>query len=238
MTIVLQRLADNGLTLNKEKSKLFKESVEFLGYKVDKSGLSVPESRINAINKIKIPSNVSEVKSFMGLVTYYSKFVPNLAKLAHPLYKFLEKDQKWIWAHEQNQAVNDIKAVILSKNILSHYDPTLKLVLCTDASAVGISGILSQLDANGKERPLAFCSRTLSTTEMKYSAIDKEALAIVYSVKYFHQYLYGQEFVLKTDHKPLVSIFGEKKKVYLSCQPIGCNAMQYFYKVIITKFSI
>lgn len=143
MTIVLQRLADNGLTLNKEKSKLFKESVEFLGYKVDKSGLSVPESRINAINKIKIPSNVSEVKSFMGLVTYYSKFVPNLAKLAHPLYKFLEKDQKWIWAHEQNQAVNDIKAVILSKNILSHYDPTLKLVLCTDASAVGISGILA-----------------------------------------------------------------------------------------------
>ncbi|XP_050059397.1 uncharacterized protein K02A2.6-like [Aphis gossypii] len=136
-----------------------------------------------------------------------------MSSLANPLYALLKANVKFYWGPEQERAFVGIKKQLLSKTILTHYDTTLELVLACDASPKGIGAVLSHKFPNKVEKPIAFASRTLSKSEQGYSQLDKEALALVYGVKYFHQYLYGRSFILKTDHKPLISIFGEKKVI-------------------------
>lgn len=225
---VVQKLADSGLTLNKNKCSLFKDSVQFLGFKIDKNGISIPEEKVSAIKEIPCPQNVTELKSFLGLVTYYCKFISKLANLASSLYALLRKDSKWKWSNREMIAFKNIKSAITTACSLAHYDPKLELVLNTDASAVGVSGVLSQRSEGNVDIPIAFCSRALTPAERQYSVLDREALALVFSVKYFHQYLYGNKFTLMTDHRPLISIFGDKK---------GIPSM-YFYKLICIKFSM
>lgn len=211
LELVLQKLSEVGLTVNRDKCKFFKNEIEFLGYNVNKDGISIPESKCKAIKVIKQPTNVTELKSFLGFITYYAKFVPKLSLISAPLYRLLKKDQQWVWGKTEEKSFNDIKSAICSNCVLAHYDPSLVTLVSTDASNVGIAGVLSQVDSKGDERPVAFCSRSLSPAERKYSVLDKEALALVYSVKYFHQYLYGREFRLRTDHRGLIYIFGETK---------------------------
>lgn len=118
--LVLQKLCDNGLTLKKEKCQFFQNSIEFLGFKIDKNGISVPLSRIQAISAIKTPSNVTMLKSFLGLVTYYTKFIHNMSQLASPLYMLLKKDQPWVWTNSQENSFTKIKEAITSSCVLSH----------------------------------------------------------------------------------------------------------------------
>lgn len=208
---VLEKLKTVGLTVKTEKCEFFKDKIQFLGYEVSKDGLKIPKSRINALQNIPPPTNVTELKSYLGMVTYYAKFVPNMATIASPLYKLLTKDNKWKWEEKQIQAFNKIKDIILSDKILVHYNPENPLILTCDASPVGISGILSHRFPSGEERPIGFASRSLSKAETNYSQIDREALAIVFAVKYFHQYVYGRQITLRTDNKALSLIFNEKK---------------------------
>ncbi|KAL1447868.1 hypothetical protein WDU94_005423 [Cyamophila willieti] len=210
--LVVDKLMGVGLTLNKDKCLLYKNSIDFLGYSISKDGVSIPKHRISAISDMKCPGNVSELKSFLGMVTFYCKFIPKMSKLANPLYLLLRKDAHFKWTKIQEKSFNDIKEAIVNSCTLSHYDPNCKLVVNTDASAVGIAGVLSQVK-DKKIVPLAFCSKSLNKAELRYSVLDKEALAIVFTIRYFHQYLYGQAFVLNCDHKPLVTIFGEKKAI-------------------------
>jgi hypothetical protein len=114
---------------------------------------------------------------------------------------------------EQNKAFANIKNNLLSKTVLTHYDTTLELVLACDAISKGIGAVLSHRFPYKLEKPIALASRTLSKSEQRYSHLDKEALALVYGVKYFQQYLYGRPFILKINHKPLISIFVEKKGI-------------------------
>jgi len=174
--------------------------------------LHIPEERVNAIAQVKTPENVYQLKAFLGLVNYYGKFFRNMSSLASPLYSLLKANVKFYWGPEQNKAFINIKNHLMSKTILTHYDTTLELVLACDASPNGIGAVLSHRSPNREEKPIAFASRTLSKSEQGCSQLDKEALALVFGVKYFHQYLYGRPFILKTDHKPLISIFGEKKR--------------------------
>ncbi|XP_060881536.1 uncharacterized protein K02A2.6-like [Metopolophium dirhodum] len=190
---VLERLGSVGLTVRKDKCKLFQDSVTFLGYKIDKDGLHVPEARVIAITSVPIPCSVTQLKAFLGLL--------------------LKKDIPFVWGKDQNKAFNEIKSAILSNEILIHYNPKWPIIIACDASPTGIEAVLSHKLPDGTEKPIAFTSRTLNKAERAYAQIDKEALAIVNSVKYFHQYVYGREFILRTDHKPLVVIFGPKKGI-------------------------
>ena len=133
--------------------------------------------------KVPQPRNVAELKSFLGMVNYYSKFLPNLSTTISPLYALLKKNSRWQWSKECSQA---------------------------DASSYGVGAVLTQVSEKGTERPIAFASRTLSDAEQNYAQIEKEALAIIFGVKRFHVYLYGRKFLLLTDHKPLTTIFGPK----------------------------
>ncbi|XP_062605742.1 uncharacterized protein K02A2.6-like [Saccostrea cucullata] len=153
------------------------------------------------------------LRSFLGIVNYYARFIPNLSTVLHPLYNLLEKDRKWCWSKDCEEAFKTVKKLITSDEVLTHYDPNLPLCLATDASPYGLGAVLSHIMPNGEERPIAYASRSLSTYEKNYSQIEKEALGIIWGVKRFNTYVYGRSFRLITDHEPLISIFGPKKGI-------------------------
>ena len=207
---VLRRLAENGVTVKMEKCSFMCKSIEYLGHVIDKHGVHAAPDKVKAVLEAPLPTNVQQLRSFLSLVNYYSKFLPNLATMIKPLNRLLEKNVKWEWSSECDAAVKVVKQKLVSAKVLVHFDPSLPITLATDASAYGLGAVLSHVTPQGDEKPIAFALRTLTATECNYSQIEKEALAIIFGIKKFHQYLYGQRFSLITDHKPLTTIFGPK----------------------------
>ncbi|KAL0810732.1 hypothetical protein ABMA28_010054 [Loxostege sticticalis] len=207
LQLVLQKLKESGLKIKLSKCVFLAKEVSYLGYVVSREGIKADPSKIEAIQKIQKPRNVSELRSFLGLVNFFSKFIHNLGPRLVPLYNLLRKGVEWSWNKECERTFIEIKSLLTSTQVLIHYDPNKPLILTCDASARGIGGVLSQPGRQG-ERPVAYVSRTLTEAERNYSQIHREALAIIFCVKKLHQYLYGRKFTLRTDHKPLVSIFG------------------------------
>ena len=134
-----------------------------------------------------------------------------MSTLTKPLNELLEQGWKWLWTPECEDAFGVLKNALTSDNLLMHYDPDMPLKMDCDASSVGLGTVISHVFPNGDEWPIAYASRTLSASECNYSLIEKEALAIVFGIKKFHQYLYGRKFTLVTDHQPLTTIFGPKR---------------------------
>ena len=172
-----------------------------------------PQDKIDAVVHAPQPGNKQELRSFLGLVNYYHRFLPNLATAASPLNKLLEQNRKCVWSEESQAAFAKVKELITSDLVLTHYDPKLPVKLACDASPVGIGAVLSHVMEDNAERPIAYASRTLSKTERNYSQIDKEALTLIWGVKKFYQYLFGRHFTLVTDHQPLTSIFNPRKGI-------------------------
>ncbi|KAJ0171196.1 hypothetical protein K1T71_013395 [Dendrolimus kikuchii] len=224
--LVLQRLQDAGLTLQKSKCEFFKDQINYLGYVIDKSGLKKSPEKVKAIVNAPLPNNVNQLQSFLGLVNYYRNFVANASSILTPLFDLLKKGTKWQWHDEHNKAFVSIKEMLSSEQILAHFNPNAKIILTVDASPTGLGAILSQIEGNGPERPISFASRTLNAAEKRYSQIQKEATAIIFGVRRFHQYLYGRSipFILRTDHKPLISIFGRFKGI----PEVSANRLQRY----------
>ena len=208
---VLHRLKDAGVKLKKSKCFFLLPSVEYLGHTISSEGLHTSDAKVNGILKAPAPTSVSELWSFLGLINYYGKFLPDLATTLAPLYTLLQKKKKWPWGQSQQNAFEQVKKLLKSSRVLVHFNDDLPLVLACDASPYGLRAVLSHRMPNGDERPVGFASRTLTVAEKKYSQLDKEALAIVFGVNKYHQYLYGRKFELKTDHKPLTHIFSPSK---------------------------
>ena len=208
---VLHRLEQNNLRIKKSKCEFFKDSVEYLGHCVDAQGLHTLPSKVEAILRAPDPENLQQLRSFLGLLNYYGKFIPNLASMVHPLNQLLQKDAKWTWTPDCAEAFLAAKQALNSSKVLAHYDPSLPITLAGDASAYGIGSVISHVLPDGSEKPIAFASWTLSSSEKNYYQLEKEALSLVFGVKKFHQYLYGRKFTLITDHKPLLTILGPKK---------------------------
>jgi len=210
---VLKIFLDNNLHIKSSKCSFAQDSVSYLGFCVDKNGIHKTKKKVEAIKNIKIPNSVTELKSFLGLVTFYGRFVPSLSTLAAPLYQLLRKEVKFVWSTKCRDAFNSLKEELCSERFLTHYRPDLPLRLACDASATGIGAVLSHLFHDKRELPIAYASRTLQKAELNYSQIDKEALSIIFGVKHFHYYIFGRYFDLVTDHKPLLTIFGEKSEL-------------------------
>ena len=205
---VLSRLDGVGARLRKEKCSFFSPQIEYLGHLINEKGLHPTPSKIKAIIDAPAPPTVTELKSFLGLLNYYCKFLPYLSSTLHPLYSLLQK-----WGPEEKETFQKAKALLSSPRLLVHFDPEKKLVLSCDASAYGLGVVLSLLMEDGAEQPISYASCTLTSAVKKYSQLDKEALAIVYGVTKFHQYLYGRDFTLFTDHKPLTYLFSSDRAV-------------------------
>lgn len=208
---VLRRLADAGLKLKKEKCSFFQDNINYLGHVVSKDGLTKSKERIEAVVKAPVPVNITETRAFCGLVNYYAKFMRNLSCKMSPIYRLLQKNVPFIWDKECESAFAYIKDEIVKSVVLAHFNPENPISLTTDASSYGISGVLSQTLPSGEEKPVAFCSRTLSKAEQNYSVVEKEGLAVIFSVLKFFNYLIGYDFIIKTDHKPLLGLFGENR---------------------------
>ncbi|XP_031332533.1 uncharacterized protein K02A2.6-like [Photinus pyralis] len=207
LELVLGRLAKYNIRVNLSKCEFLKDKIEYCGYVIDKVGIHKSKAKIEAIQKVKIPTNKTELRAFAGLVNYYGRFMQNLSSTLHPLYKLLKKDIPFKWNKECQKAFEIVKSQIQSPKVLVHFDPKLPLVLATDASPYAVGAVLSHTFPDGSERPICFASQTLTTVQQKYAQIDKEAYSIVYGVKKFFYYLFGRNFTLYTDHKPLVHIF-------------------------------
>ncbi|XP_026046823.1 uncharacterized protein K02A2.6-like [Astatotilapia calliptera] len=210
---VLTRLEKHGVRVKLSKCHFLQSSVEYLGHRIDRDGLHPLEEKVAAIANAPEPTNVTELKSFLGLLNYYSRFLENPSTILQPLHNLLRKDAKWIWTMECAKAFRDAKSLLLQNKVLVHYSTNLPLKLACDASPYGLGAVISHVMENGEERPVAFASRTLTEAERKYAQIEKEALAIIFGVKKFHKYLYGRKFTLITDHKPLLAILGPKSAV-------------------------
>ena len=210
---VLSRLKEVGLRLNRRKCLFLQPSVTYLGYRIDAEGLHPTECKIQAINNAPRPQNLTELKSYLGLLTYYGKFIPNMSTLLAPLYQLLKSSTGWQWTEKQEETFQKSKKVLTSLSVLIHFDSNQDIILSVDAPAYGVGAILAHKMPNGSERPVAFASRTLSCSEKNYSQIEKEALACVFGVKIFHQYLYGHHFTLITDHKPLIQLLNGQSAI-------------------------
>ncbi|UYV72403.1 K02A2.6-like [Cordylochernes scorpioides] len=210
---VLNRLNNYGLKANREKCNFFQESLEYCGHVIDKMGLHKTNDKIRAVLDAPKPLNVTQLRAFLGLVTYYHKFIRNAADVLSPLYALLKKGTKWHWSTECRKAFREIKEIISSDQILIAYDPKLPIRLSCDSSSYGLGAVLSQIDVDGNERPIYFISRTLSQAEKKYSQIDKECLSIIWALKKFNNYLFGRKFELITDNKPLHHILNPKREI-------------------------
>jgi hypothetical protein len=229
---VCQRLEENGLKLKKAKCELLQSSVEYLGYRLDAQGIHPLSSKIEAIMHAPQPVNSQQLKSFLGLLTYYGKFIPKLSMLVHPLYQLLHADTPWVWSPACEEAFAAAKNAITSADVLVHYNPQLPLTLAADASAYGLGAVISHTLPDGTDHPIAFASRTLSRSEQNYAQIEKEALSLVFGIKKFHQYLYGRKFTLATDHQPLTTILGPKKGI----PPLAAARLQR-WAVLLSAYS-
>ena len=171
---------------------------------VDSTGIRATPEKVAAIAiaQAPAPQNVAQLRSFLGLLNYYWKFLPNLARVVQPLNVLLQKDRKWVWSWDCELLMAEAKGLLTSANVLVHYDATLPMKLATDALPYGLGAVISQVLPNGVEKPVAFAFRSLSSSEQNYSQIDKEALGLIYGVRKFHTYLYGRKFTLVTDHSP------------------------------------
>ena len=213
LTMVLKRLQEAGLRLKRTKCVFMSEEVIFLGHRVDATGLHPMHEKVEAIKEAPSPSNVTELKAYLGLLNYYNKFLPNLSTVLAPVHKLLQKDTKWQWGDAQQAAFNTSKDLMQSAQVLVHYDPEKDIVLSCDASPYGVGAVLSHHMPDGTERPIGFTSRTLNTAERNYSQLDKEGLSVMFGIQRFHKYIYGRRFTIVTDHKPLLSLFNEMKAV-------------------------
>lgn len=198
------------LHLNVQKCQFFQREIKYLGHVISAEGLKKSPEKIKAIVKAPRPTNVDELRSFLGMTAYYSKFIPHASTILQPLNQLLRKNFKFRWTARCEEAFKTVKEEIASDRVLVPFDPALPLTLATDASPVGISGILSHT-INGIERPIAFLSRSLSPAEQSYSQLDKEATAVFWSFNKFYHFLFGRKFKLIVDNKPLQSIFNPNK---------------------------
>lgn len=231
LEMVAERLSKYNMTVNLKKCSFFANQIEYCGYLIDANGIHKLPAKVEAIQKMPRPENVDQVRSFIGLVNYYGRFVENMSTIIMPLNNLLRKDSKFVWDIKSEEAFIKIKTQMQSTKFLVHYNPQYPLILATDASSYGVGAVLSHIYPDGTERPIQYASQTLSETQRKYTQIDKEAYAIIFGVKRFIQYLLGNKFTLLVDNKPLVQILSSKKGL----PPFTAMRMQH-YELFLRSF--
>lgn len=207
---VFKKLKDHNLKIQLDKCEFLCKSVEFLGHVITTDGIKPNPKKIEVIKTFPIPRNPKEIKSFLGLIGYYRKFIKNFAQLTKPMTNCLKKDKEVVHNQEFINCFETCKKILTNDPILQHPDFSKPFVLTTDASNYAVGAILSQ-GPIGKDLPIAYASRTLNPAEINYSTIEKELLAIVWATKYFRPYLFGTKFKIVSDHKPLQWLFSIKE---------------------------
>ena len=151
---VLSRLSRRNMTINMEKCAFFQDSLKFCGHRIDAAGLHMTPSKITAVVEVPNPQDISQLRAFLGLVNYYNRFLPNLASVLVPLHKLLQKKTKWHWATDCERAFQEVKQMIASERVLTHFNPDVPLLVSCDASPYGLGAVLSHVCHREKKNQL------------------------------------------------------------------------------------
>ena len=200
---IFQKLKDARLKIQIEKCYFFRREVQFLGHTVSEDGVRPNSDKIEIIKTWPVPKTEKELKQFLGTIGYYRRFIRDFAKMIKPLTQLLRKESEFQFTSKEIACFEKCKSLLTMDPILAYPDYTKEFILTTDASNFAVGAVLSQGQI-GKDRPIAYASRTLNKSEENYCTTEKELLAIVWAVKQFRQYLYGRKFKLVTDHRPLI----------------------------------
>ncbi|MCG8045846.1 MAG: RNase H-like domain-containing protein [Candidatus Thiodiazotropha endolucinida] len=202
---VLARLKETGLKLGPDKCHLLKTEVTFLGHVVSERGVLPNPNNVAKILRFPIPTTPTQVKQILGLGSYYRRFIKSYSDRMRPLIDLTKKGKVFIWTDACQRAFDDLKMALTGPEVMAFPQNEGEYILDCDASNIGISGVLSQMQ-NGEERVISYGSRTLSKSERNYCVTDRELLAVRYFVEYYRQYLLGRKFTVRSDHQALVWI--------------------------------
>ena len=236
----LQQVLDHfkvaGLRLKPSKCHFISQSVEYLGHLITPQGISPNPNQVSAIKEFPTPKSLKEVRQFLGLASYYRRFICGFATIAHSLHSLTQKDAIFQWSPECQQAFQQLKDALISPPVLAYPNFSTSFTLETDASIKGLDAVLSQLQDDGCLHPVAYASRSLSGAEKRYAITELETLAVVWAVSHFHAYLYGNNITVYTDHSAVKAVLEMPNpsakhsrwwnKVYGS----GVCNMQIFYR--------
>ena len=200
---VFQRFRDANLRLKPKKCSFFRQKVCFLGHIVSSEGVTTDPAKTEKVRTWPCPANTQEVQQFLGFCNYYRKFVKDFATIAKPLYQITERNRKFQWTSACQEAFDCLRIQLSTAPVLAHPDFTRPFLLDTDASDVGMGGVLSQFGDDGQERVVAYGSKLLTKAERNYCVTRKELLAVVTFTDLFRPYLLGKEFTVRTDHGSL-----------------------------------
>lgn len=228
LKLVLERLSSYGLRINISKSIFGVNELGFLGYWVTSEGSRPLPERVQAILEYKLPDKLHELRTFLGIVNYYRRYLKDAAQTQAVLHDYLKgakkKDNRQIqWTDEAKRMFDKCKHDIANAALLAFPNSELPLALCTDASNFAVGSVLQQLE-NGNWRPIAFFSQKLSQSQKVYSTYDRELLGIYLSVKKFKHLLEARDFIIFTDHKPLTFAFKQSNE---KASPRQMRQLQY-----------
>jgi len=232
---VLKCLVSAGVTLNPSKCEFSKSEIKFLGHIINYKGVTADPAKTAAILQMSPPKNVSEMRRFVGMANQLSKFIPCSADLMKPLTELLSSKRMYSWGSSQREAFARVKEILTNTPLLALYDPSADIKVSADASSFGLGAvILQRSEGNPEWQAISFASRTMTETEMRYAQIEKEALALTWACERFSMYLLGRTFILETDHKPLISLFGQKNLDALPPRVLRfrLRLMRYDYQII------
>lgn len=216
LILLFERLSKFGLTIKPAKCLFGVKTLEFLGHTINKDGILPSAQRVESIKEFPKPNSIKQIQRFVGMVNYYHRFLPNLAELLTPIYSHLTILQNtpkskfhYSWPDNCDSAFTKIKTCLANATLLTHPTEGTLLNITTDASNIAVGAVLQQF-ANECWQPLAFFSKKLSPAESKYSAFDRELLAIFLAIKHFRFFVEGRAFRVYTDHKPLTNALNSK----------------------------
>lgn len=231
---VLSVLKECNVVLNSAKCVFNVTEIDFLGHHLSAAGVSPFSSKIEALQSFRSPQTVEELKSFLGLVTYIGRFIPNLGTRTYVLRELAKSREKFDWKQKHEKSFLDIKSIITRIETLGYFDPNDKTQVIADASPFALGAVLCQ-EKNDQPRIITYASKSLTATEKRYCQTEKEALALVWAVERFSMYLLGLTFDLITDHRPLEAIFKPKSKPCARIERWVLRLQSFRYRVIYKK---
>ena len=197
----------NTLMVKLSKCKFAQTEVKFLGHVISQGTIKCNPEAVETIRKWKRPASgknqVTAVRSFLGMVGWYRRFIPNFSTIAAPLYNLTKKNVKWLWTDECEEAFRTLIDIVTKHPVLKVADPTKSYILHTDASDLGLGAVLMQEDDDGHLHPIAFASKLLNPAQRNYTVTDRECLAMVWALEHFNTYVEGHKYTIVTDHAAL-----------------------------------